>query len=1120
MLFFRRFIFFIIATAVLAGVAESGAHPCFIAMAAVTRRPPLDIAKYEGRTIASVEVVTEGARRYPTLESELLSLLHVAPNTRFSLVLVRESLQALFDSQRVANARVEVIPVGGAADAVGTPIRLRFIIRPEVRVGQVLINLPTNGNAVISEDEIRARLTMLEPGDRVTEQALRANADAIQVYLRDHGFYRADVSYSQQPAASGLRSTITFRIAPGPQSRVAAFNINIVGFDPKRIHTPLKIAPGAAFTRAALGADVNTIRQAIIAQGYLAPKIEDPQVKLDTASDTVTVDLKGAIGPKVSVTVEGEKLSDKRARQFLPVKTEGSIDESAIVEGARRLRNDLQQNGYFFADVTETCFVTPPLATPATPSPVPVDANAADTSCQNLNSDELSGRAVQIKYNVERGRRYKLTDIRIEGTNKLSYADVAGQLRTQKANALGFVPVLGYGRGYTSRDLLTEDQRTIQARMQDLGYRKAQVSVRQGVSLGGDNLIITFVVNEGPLTRVAGVEIRGNELYTEKRLYDEPCTQARGTDQGCTITGGPYSRTVARSDGERIREFYEQNGYIDTNYNLDVVDLPPRNGDEQVRLIYSLKEGNKVFINRIFVNGNVRTKKEAILKVVPLKEGEILRADQITESERLLYQTDAFRQVIIRTRPAGETASGFQQQDIIIYVEEQKPRTMDYGGGYSTDNGPLGLYDIRNANLFGKLRQGTLRTRASQRQELVQLQYFDPRFLSYGKRQFAPLNLSVQYQRDTNVTRFFRSTIDAGNFGIVQRTDAKGNPIDQFGNQTGQPSINRFTFTAETQRDFQLKLGERGEVLKRSTLFLRYSYEDVRLFNIGSLLIAPILRPDRAIRLSSFGASFARDTRDSQLDATRGEFLTADYMLALKQLGGSLSFNKFQSTYRRYYKLQKDKKTGIGATVLAGGVQLGLASLTNPLDRNGISLGSDFEGMLPISERFFSGGSTTLRGFGFEEAGPRVAICPGGDVRVNNTCPPSGTFFDSNGKPVTLNPFLVPIGGNAFIVANAEARISVTKLFGIVPFYDGGNVYRRVSDLFGHGTKPLDPNLRAQFTHTVGLGLRIKTPFGPLAIDYGYLLNPPTFILPQEVGGPAIIRLPQGHIQIRFGQAF
>ncbi|MBA3768261.1 MAG: BamA/TamA family outer membrane protein, partial [Acidobacteria bacterium] len=117
---------------------------------------------------------------------------------------------------------------------------------------------------------------------------------------------------------------------------------------------------------------------------------------------------------------------------------------------------------------------------------------------------------------------------------------------------------------------------------------------------------------------------------------------------------------------------------------------------------------------------------------------------------------------------------------------------------------------------------------------------------------------------------------------------------------------------------------------------------------------------------------------------------------------------------------------------------------------------------------------------------------------------------------------LVPVGGNALAVINLEARTPLTKIFQVVPFYDGGNVFRRVGDIFGREIKPgEDPNLRVEWTHTVGLGLRIKTPLGgALAVDYGYLLNPPQFVLDPAARDPQIIRLRHGQLHFRFTQTF
>lgn len=1088
-------------------------------------RGDVRIEEYEGRLISTIELTFEGSPPDAAAEAEFQSLLKVVSHTEFSAVRVRDSLQSLFDSGRVANARVEI----AEESAKPGPIKLRFVIKRQIQIAEVKLDLGPVTGAPISTDEIRARLNLVQPGSRFSTQIISRNADEIQVYLRDRGYFNATVEPVEQVDASGTRATVTYKINPGEQTRVGSFQIDVSGFPAATVKNSLVLQPGAAFTRDALAADVARIRDAIISSGFLSPVFEDARVERDPDKNLINITLKGVKGPKVDVQVKNFELNEKTQRELLPVKREGNLDYSAIVEGARRLRNKLQEQGYFFAEVTQTCTVSNP--------PAELGPNGTDETCQNLNPEPLTGHDVQIAYDVERGRRFRLTDIRIAGTNKISLADVEADLKTQKASALGLIPFLGYGRGYTSLTLLEQDRRTIEALMRDLGYRRARVDVLQGVSINADNLIITFQVTEGPLTRIAGVEVKGNKIYTDDRIKRELNT----------VIGAPFSRSQARADGDRLLALYSREGYVNAHLDFSIIELPKKGDDEQVRLVYAINdEGDKVFINQIVINGvtgstkTQRTKRAAILRAIPLIEGDVLRADRVSDAERELYLTDAYRQVIIRTEPAGETVAGYKRRDVIIDVEEKKPRVMDYGGGYSTDAGIAGLFELSNVNLFDKLRQGAMRLRASSRQQLLRFEYLDPRFARYHKTEFAPLGVSVEYQRDSTITRFFRSAIDRGTMGIVQRLDEKGNPIDEFGIKVHEPTINRFTVAVESQRVLDQKT--------RTIVFGRYSYEDVRLFNLQSLIVKPILQPDRAVRLSRFSGSLLRDTRErcergllrarsvtdderpgapgevcryNQVDATNGDFLSVDYTVALRQLGGNISFNRFQASYRKYYKIH-----ALHGTVLAGNVTLGLANVFNPRDRDENGTIDEIDLTLPISERFFSGGSTSLRGFNFEEAGPRQVIIP------------EGEFRDQNKNIVFLNPFTVPVGGNAEAILNLEARIQLTRSLQAVPFYDGGNVFRRVGDLFGKkDTTPIPPgdllasinasNLRAHWTHTVGLGFRIQVPFGgAVAVDYGFLLNPPEFLIPQRGptglfdGAPAVFRLHQGHVHFRITQTF
>jgi outer membrane protein assembly factor BamA len=150
--------------------------------------------------------------------------------------------------------------------------------------------------------------------------------------------------------------------------------------------------------------------------------------------------------------------------------------------------------------------------------------------------------------------------------------------------------------------------------------------------------------------------------------------------------------------------------------------------------------------------------------------------------------------------------------------------------------------------------------------------------------------------------------------------------------------------------------------------------------------------------------------------------------------------------------------------------------------------------IIPLPERFFSGGGTSLRGFALNQAGPRDA-CTG-----------------------------FPIGGQAILVLNQEFRFPMrlpwvgTSLGGAI-FYDGGNVYSRLSEITFRATLP-NPTFALQnpaqpqgptnlpecitnctnalnyFAHTVGFGVRYKTPVGPIRVDLGYQINRPSFVIP------------------------
>lgn len=1059
--------------------------------------------------ITRVEIVIAGGSTPALIEgyrmtaSEAVGPVYSAPR-------IRDAIEALYTKDPIETVTVSAIP-----DPAGG-VQLRFDIKRKTQAQRVSVELI--GESVgdtIREQDLLFKLNLLTPGTPTTEQTLQNSANEILEYLRDRGYYRPTVSYEQRPLQNANEVGVVFKVTPKDQTRVSSFTISIDGLAKPVPAKSLRLEAGGLYSRERLTADVAKVREHLRNEGFLAPELEEPRVIYNGETNQIAITIAGKVGPKVEVEVETErgKLGSGTQTRLLPIKREGTLDYSAIVEGERRLANYYQEEGYFFAKATAYCSVQPQILD-AENNPLPNDTIFL---CGSLGGQDLAGRTVKVVYKVALDRRLRLTDIRIRGTDKITIEDVRTVLASQEANLLGIIPVLGYGRGYTSETLLEEDRITIASLMAELGYREATVRVNQGVSLDGESLIITFEVEEGRPTVVEKVSIAGNSAVSTAEL----------TAQLPELTGRNYSRARTRNAVRKLSEYYSNLGYYDARVTSKLIDPQDPEDADRDRVEIELKvetENKKVEINRVLIGGNESTKEGAVRKAIALRPGELLKAGDVYQSEQTLYASDAFSRVEIKPQPAGDKSADTRLADVVVNLEEQPSRLISYGGGFSTDLGLSGFFDIRHLNLFGNLWQGGARVKVSQRQQLVQLDFIHPRFLPDKNKRFAPLTFSAQYQRDSTVTRFFRSTFDKGTFGIVQRIDEDGNPIDEFGANVGSPTINRFSVSAETNRTISRK--------SRSILFLRYRFEDVRLFNIESLLVKDLLRPDARNRISGFTSTFVRDTRRNcaikytlleiiakgdpeepcrynASDPTHGHYLTADYNVSVPALGASIGFHKFQGTFNYYYSFQSVGRT----TTIAARAILGVGSVFSDDNRFTSAQFPSLNGLLPISERFFAGGANNLRGFDFEEAGPRVVIVP------------QGTFRNSSGEIVRIDPFTIPFGGNALAVINVEARIPFSNSFRLVPFYDGGNVFRRAQDIFRRPTvAPGDvvgQNQLAVFKHSVGLGIRIKTPVGgEFGIDYGHLINPPRFLIPQPVGPPAEYRLRQGHLHFRFSQAF
>jgi translocation and assembly module TamA len=215
---------------------------------------------------------------------------------------------------------------------------------------------------------------------------------------------------------------------------------------------------------------------------------------------------------------------------------------------------------------------------------------------------------------------------------------------------------------------------------------------------------------------------------------------------------------------------------------------------------------------------------------------------------------------------------------------------------------------------------------------------------------------------------------------------------------------------------------------------------------LTDLAIPELVPPqDLRIRLSTLAAAWVRDTRDNPLDANTGVFQSAEIDLNPSFLGSNVNFGKLLGQVAAYKQMKH--------FVWANSLRVGFAKASS---------GS----FVPLSQRFFSGGGSTLRGFPLNGAGPQIIV-------------PACTNPDD---PSTCSLIRVPVGGTQLLILNSEFRFPLRfrKGLSIAAFYDGGNVFGNIGF-----TK-----LAQQYTNSVGVGLRYATLVGPLRIDIGRNLNP------------------------------
>lgn len=640
-----------------------------------------------------------------------------------------------------------------------------------------------------------------------------------------------------------------------------------------------------------------------------------------------------------------------------------------------------------------------------------------DAQVQEQTAVDQLGNTESVVYQVTKGPRHKVAAIRITGNQHIPTKDLLAHSQIEKAHILS--------HGKYSEHLARTTAKNFRRIYQANGFSEAKVTPQ--VSDTNGNLVVTFRVDEGQQEIVDSLRIEGNDNVPETTLAPKGLK---------VVAGQPYSTKRVDDDRNQIMAQLLNLGYLAATFHETA---RPVGGDKyKLEVVYQIYEGPEVKTASTVTVGRDRTRQALIDKTANIPVGRALREDQLLASESELYTLGIFDWAEIDPRRQITTQT---QEDVVVKVHEAKRNEIIYGGGFEV------------VNRGGSVPSGTVALPGLPPVGL-------PRKFKTSQQTIWGPRGNFQYTRKN--VRGRAETLSIG--ALASRLDQRGNIT--YSDPHFRESTNwgaNLTLTGERNSEnpiFASRLGEFGLQFQRpvnrdktENVFVRYSFRETGL----SRLLIPDLVPvqDRHVRLSTVSGSFIRDTRDSVLDAHKGIYETAELDLSPSQLGSSASFAKFLGQ-GAYYK-------NIGAGVVwANSLRLGLEQ---PISGSHV----------PISEQFFSGGGSTLRGFPLNGAGPQ------------RTIPACGNPSD----PSTCAFIRVPTGGNQLFIVNSEFRIPVPadlplvgKKLGVAVFYDGGNVYQRIGF----------HNFGANYSNTIGGGVRYATPVGPVRVDFGHNLNPVTGI--------------------------
>lgn len=515
----------------------------------------------------------------------------------------------------------------------------------------------------------------------------------------------------------------------------------------------------------------------------------------------------------------------------------------------------------------------------------------------------LERNRVGINFNIEEGAFAKIRQINIVGAKDFSEKDLLSQFQ---------LTTPGWITWYTKNDQyskqkLSADLEKLKSFYMNRGYLEFAVdSTQVSISPDKQDVFITININEGARYQVSSVKLAGDFTISEEELNKLVVVKP----------GDVFSREKLNESNKAISERLGKEGYAFANVNAaPEIDKEKR----QVAFTIFVDPGKRVYVRRINVAGNTRTRDEVIRRELRQMEGGWYDAERVTASKTRLDRLGYFSEVTLET-PAVQGTS--DQLDVNLTVVEKPTGNLMLGVGLSSTEGIVLSGSIAQNNFLGSGNNVAIAVNSGKINQLYSFSYTNPYFTVDGISQGFDL-----YHRkvDTTSSSVAVTPYKSASTGAVARF---GFPIGEkqslsFGLGVDQTEITAFRGSSSPQTiDFVEQNGGDPNSAEPSTT-------------------------NMTIPLT---ANWVSDGKDSFLFPTTGWYQKASLEVAVP--GGDLTF------YRASYQLQRYFAMSRAFTLMLNG-EVGYAN----------SYGDTVA--LPFYKNFYAGGVNTVRGFKAGSLGPQ-----------------------------------------------------------------------------------------------------------------------------------------------------